>query len=133
MAGGGYDAPVPSVNSYRDLIVWQKAMDLATRTLVLAHELRHPRFFAIADQLRRAALSVPANFAEGYGRRSRAEYRRFGAIANGSLRELETLLLLLERVDPNQGPSIAPLLATADEVCRMLTALDRSLRLPPPG
>jgi four helix bundle protein len=128
-----YDASMTAVKGYRDLIVWQKAMDLAASALVLTYDLRHPRYFAFADQIRRAASSVPANIAEGYGRRSRAEYRRFGSIANGSLRELETLLLLLERVSPDRGSRVAPLLSIVDEVCRMLTMLDRRLRLPPSG
>lgn len=102
-------------------------MELADETLSLAEHLSHPSRWGLADQLRRAAISVPANIAEGYGRRYRGDYIRFLAIANGSLRELETLLLLVQRraMAPEEPQEKA--LAVADEVGRLLTALHRSL------
>jgi four helix bundle protein len=125
-----YDSGMRTIRSYRDLIVWQKAMDLAQQALSFTHAVRHPRDFALADQIRRAAISVPANIAEGYGRRSAGDYRRFVSIANGSTRELETLLLLFARVDPSRAPGVKATLSIADEVCRMLTALHRRLGRP---
>jgi four helix bundle protein len=119
-----------TIRSYRDLIVWQKAMDLAQQALSFTHTLRHPRDFALADQIRRAAISVPANIAEGYGRRSAGDYRRFLSIANGSTRELEALLLPSARVDPSRAAGVEAALSIADEVCRMLTSLRRRLHKP---
>ena len=83
-----------AIRTYRDLLVWQKAVDVAVAVLRFSSRLRTPPVYALADQLRRAALSVPANIAEGHGRRSRGDYIRFLSIANGSLRELETHLLI---------------------------------------
>jgi len=102
-------------------------MDLADGTFDLANRLRRPETFGLADQMRRAAVSVPANLAEGHGRRSRGEYIRFVSIANGSLRELETHLLLLERRRLAGHEEVERLLRLADEVGRLLTGLHRRL------
>src|ERR1041385_1314174 len=104
------------IRTYRDLVVWQKAMDVALAVLRLPGGLKHPNLFALADQLRRAAISVPSNVAEGHGRRSRGEYIRYVAIATGSLRELETQLLLLGRLVPDLGGETDVLLVQTDEV-----------------
>ena len=112
---------------YQELIVWQKAMDLADGVLDLADLLQRPQTFGLVDQMRRAAVSIPSNIAEGHGRRSRGDFIRFLSIANGSLRELETHLLLTQR--PKLAPSggLEALLAVADEVGRLLTGLHRRL------
>jgi four helix bundle protein len=86
------------IKRYRDLLVWQKSMDVASEVFELTNGLRRPKWFALADQLRRAAISVPSNIAEGHGRRTRGEFVRFVSIANGSLHELETQLILLARL-----------------------------------
>jgi four helix bundle protein len=77
--------------------------------------------------MRRASVSVPSNLAEGHGRRSRGEYVRFVAIANGSLRELETHLLLVQRRKLAPESAVQPLLRVADDVGRLLTGLHRRL------
>ena len=84
--------------SYRDLLVWQRSMELAE--MAYAMSLRLPGFerFGLADQIRRAAVSVPANIAEGSGRGSLRDYARFLGIAKGSLQELEVLLSLAWRL-----------------------------------
>ena len=69
--------------TYRDLVVWDKAMDLAGAVYRFCDALPSRRFSALANQLRRAAGSIPSNIAEGYGRRSRGDYMRFVSIANG--------------------------------------------------
>lgn len=115
------------IRGYRDLIAWQKAMDLADGVFDLAARLRGPEFFGLADQLRRAAISIPANLAAGHGRRSRGEYIRYVSIANGSLRELETHLMLLLRRRVATAEDIGRLLAGSDEVGRLLTGLHRKL------
>jgi four helix bundle protein len=102
-------------------------MDLADGVLDLADLLQRPQTFGLVDQMRRAAVSIPSNIAEGHGRRSRGDFIRFLSIANGSLRELETHLLLTQR--PKLAPSggLEALLAVADEVGRLLTGLHRRL------
>ena len=117
-----------AINTYRDLLVWQKSMDLAAEVCKLANGLNRPQWFALADQLRRCAISLPSNIAEGRGRRSTAEFVRFVSIANGSLRELETHLLLLARLDKAFEEETTRILTHTDEVGRMLTGLHRSLR-----
>jgi four helix bundle protein len=117
------------IRTYRDLVVWQKSMTVALEVLHLTDRLRGPRFFTFVNQLRRAALSVPSNLAEGHGRRTRAEYIRYVSISNGSLRELETQLILLGRFEPGLSPETDQLLIQADEVGRMLNALHRRLKL----
>jgi four helix bundle protein len=116
------------IRTYRDLVVWQKSMDVALAVMRLTDRLRGPRFFALVDQLLPAALSVPSNLAEGHGRRSRAEYTRYVSISNGSLRELETQLLLLGRFESAVALEVDQLLDQTDEVGRMLNGLHRRLQ-----
>jgi four helix bundle protein len=118
---------MPDIRSYRDLIAWQRAMDLAAGVLELADVLHRPETFGLVDQMRRAAVSIPSNLAEGHGRRTRGDYIRFVSIANGSLRELETQLLLVQRRKLASPGSLEGLLAIADEVGRLLTGLHRRL------
>jgi four helix bundle protein len=117
------------IKSYRDLIVWQTAMDLAADVHRLVKRLAPNE--PLADHLRRAALSVAANIAEGYGRGSRAEYARYVGIANGSLKEVETLCLFAERVGllPPKEADLA--LRLCESTGRMLNRLRRRLREPP--
>lgn len=78
------------VNSYRDLLVWQKAMILVTETYSISQEFPSTEMYGLTNQIRRAAVSIPSNIAEGYGRHSTADYKRFLQIAVGSLFELQT-------------------------------------------
>ena len=102
-------------------------MDLADGVLDLADVLQRPQTFGLVDQMRRVAVSIPSNLAEGHGRRSRGEYIRFVSIANGSLRELETHLLLTQRRNLASAGELEALLAVADQVGRLLTGLHRRL------
>ena len=90
---------VAKIQSYRDLIVWQKAMDLAVQIYSLTARFPKDERFRLVDQLTRAVVSVPANIAEGYARDSPKDYARFLAIARGSLAETETFVLLAVRLD----------------------------------
>ena len=80
------------VTTYRDLILWQKAMELVELTYLLVKKLPKEETYALSDQIRRAAISIPSNIAEGNGRKSKTEYIRFLDISRGSLYELETQL-----------------------------------------
>ncbi|MDR0305512.1 MAG: four helix bundle protein [Chitinispirillales bacterium] len=82
------------IKSYQELIVWQKAMDLAKEIYFLVKKLPKMEMFSLSDQMRRAVVSIPSNIAEGQARNSTKELIRFSAIANGSKAELETQLLL---------------------------------------
>jgi four helix bundle protein len=87
------------VKSFRDLRIWQRAMDLVPRIYRLAQLLPRQEQYALADQMRRAAVSVPTNIAEGQARRHTKEFVRYLLIARGSLAELQTLLLIAERLE----------------------------------
>ena len=80
--------------SYRDLVVWSRAMDLVEACYKLTKQLPQSEIYGLSSQIRRAAVSVPANIAEGHERRNLGEYLQHLSIANGSLKELETHLLI---------------------------------------
>ena len=109
--------------SHRDLIVWQKAMDLVVQVYWLTSRFPASERQTLTDQLKRAVVSVPANIAEGSGRGSVRDYARFVSIARGSLMETETLIMLALRlgfVGHNETDEILGLLS---EVSRMLAVL----------
>lgn len=85
-----------SARSYRDLIVWQQAMELAKQVYRLAHKFPKHETYALSDQIRRAAVSVPSNIAEGQARKAPAEFKRFLHFALGSLAEVDTQLILAQ-------------------------------------
>jgi four helix bundle protein len=114
---------VSDVRSYRDLVVWQKAMDMAVAVYELTKAYPKDEMFGLTSQSRRAASSVAANIAEGYGRSSKQAYINFLRIAQGSLKELETHLILATRVGIAGQAPVDTLLGQADEIGRMLRAL----------
>jgi four helix bundle protein len=115
------------LESYRDLKVWQKGMDLAEVCYRLTRSFPREELFGLTSQIRRASSAIPANIAEGYGRGHRGEYLQFLRIARGSLKELETHLLLSGRVALVSSDELQPIMAQCDEVGRMLAALINSL------
>lgn len=117
-----------SVKSYRDLLVWQKAMDLVVESYKIASLLPKNETYGLASQIQRAAVSIPANIAEGHGRQHMGDYLHHLSIANGSLMELETHLLLLNRLSYLTVDRTETALALAAEVGKMLAGLDKSLR-----
>jgi len=115
--------------NYRELIVWQRAMALAESVYLVAATLPAVERFGLSAQLRRAAVSVPSNIAEGHERRSRAEYRRFVAIACGSLAKLETQLELAQRIYRDlDADGLKNAMELADQTGRLLRAIERKLR-----
>lgn len=115
-------------HNYRDLQVWQRAMDLAAEVYRLLDLLPIDERFALANQLRRAVVSVPSNIADGNGRLSDQETIRFFAIANGSAVEVETQLLLAVRIGMLRETDIQTALSYSAEVTRMLYAMNKILR-----
>lgn len=108
---------------YRELIVWQKSMRLARETYRLVLSLPKYETYSICDQMRRAAVSVPSNIAEGNERESAKDYVRFLCIAKGSLAELETQLLLCADIGYLKESQILPLLNLSTEIKNMLNAI----------
>jgi four helix bundle protein len=118
---------VMSVRNYRELKVWQAAMDLAERCYLATRGFPKDELFGMTSQIRRAAVSVPANIAEGQGRQRTKEFLYFLSTARGSLKELETHLILCQRVGLLKAPDAGDLLDLADEIGRMLSGLRHSL------
>ena len=119
------------IESYRDLVAWQRAMQLVEVAYRLAGALPPEERFALASQIRRAAVSIPSNVGVGHARGSTREYLRFLSIALGSLAELETLMELAARLYPAVTVPESTL-SLADEVGRIIRGLCKSLeaRLP---
>ena len=111
----------------RDLKVWQKAMDLMVEAFRLAGRLPREARFELGSQIRRAAVSIPANIAEGNARRHRKEYLRFLAIARGSHSELSTLFEAARRVGYLTEEQLGPSFEMLDHVGRMMTRLIAAL------
>lgn len=122
-----------TIRSYRDLVVWKKGMALAASVYRLTRQLPKHEEYRISGQMIRAATSVPANIAEGHGRGTRRDYAHFVSIAKGSLAELETFLLLVAELDLAPSTATDLVLAQAEEVGRMLTALRTRLVSKPPS
>lgn len=116
-----------STESYRDLRTWQQGMSLAEEVYRLSRIWPKDELYGPTSQARRAAVSIPANIAEGYGRQSRGSYAQFLKIARGSLKELETHLILVERVGATEFGACEIALKMADELGRMLNAQIRKL------
>ena len=87
-----------TVHHYSDLIVWQKAMDLVVHVYEVTESFPQREVFGLTNQVRRAAVSIPSNIAEGQGRGTTKDFLHFLAIARGSLQEVETQLLLAYRL-----------------------------------
>jgi four helix bundle protein len=121
--------PTLSAYSFRDLLVWQKAMRLATEAYRLTKALPRSEEYRLTSQLLRAAASVAANIAEGHARGTRKDYAHFIFIARGSLAETETVLLLLFELLTNERANVA--LALCAEIGRMLNRLHTRLRTTP--
>ncbi|HEY5047820.1 MAG TPA: four helix bundle protein [Rhizomicrobium sp.] len=115
------------INSYRDLRVWQDAMTLAENCYVLTKDFPREEMFGLTSQIRRAATSIPANIAEGYGRENSGSYIQFLRIAQGSLKELESHLIISQRVNLAASPLIDPMLELCGSLGRMLRALIKSI------
>jgi len=116
-----------SVRTYRELKVWQAAMDLAEQCYLATKGFPKDELFGMTSQIRRAAASIPANMAEGQGRQHTKEFLNFVSTARGSLKELETHLILCQRVGLLKTQDMEALLKLADEISRMLSGLRRSL------
>ena len=115
------------VRSHHDLIVWKKAMDLVLCCYEATSRFPTSEQFGLTTQLRRAAVSVPANIAEGHGRTTTRAYLQFLTIANGSLQELDTHLRIAVRLRFITMAQTEPVFNLLNEVSRMLGSLRRSL------
>lgn len=116
-----------TVKSYRDLVAWQKSIELVTEIYLCTRLFPREETYGLVCQLRRAAVSVPSNIAEGHARLSAGEFRQFIGHALGSLMEIETQLLISERLNYVESKRSADLLNRTAEVGKILNGLLRSL------
>ena len=115
------------VKDYKDLIVWQKAMELAREIYKLARKLPKEEMYGLSNQIRRSAVSIPSNIAEGHSRNSRKEFIQFLSIAKGSKSELETQLILCRDLGYFEHEDIENCFILITEVGKMLNGLMKKL------
>jgi four helix bundle protein len=115
-----------TVSTHKDLNVWKKAMDLAAQVYSLTAKFPKEELYGLTSQIRRSAVSIPSNIAEGAARHSRKEFIQFLHIASGSVAELETQLLLAIRIGLLSGDHI---ISHVEEVRKLLLGLLRSLKM----
>ena len=120
------------VNSYHDLRVWQKAMDLVLTSYEVAKQFPQSALYGLMSQIQKAAVSIPANLAEGQGREHLGDYLHHLSMANASLMELETHFLIAGRLGYLNAEPMNQLLDQTAEVGRMLAGLIRSLKVSSP-
>jgi four helix bundle protein len=116
---------------YRDLKVWQKAVSLVTELYRVTQDFPPQETYGLTSQIRRAAISIPSNIAEGHGRRTRKDYHHFVIQARGSLLELETQIIISQNLKYLKAESSAALLNQTSEIGRMLNGLLKSLTAEP--
>lgn len=117
-----------AIRNYRDLLVWQKSMDLVVSIYGLTSKLPKHETYGLSSQMQRASVSIPANIAEGHDRDSTKEYLHQLAIAVGSLAELETLVTISQRLSYIDSNSHESHQAACQSIGRMLRNLQRALR-----
>ena len=112
-----------AVRNYRDLIAWQKAMDLVETVYRLTRLFPKEEQYGLTIQVRKAAVSIPSNIAEGQGRGSKNAFHYFLSIANGSLREVETQITVAHRLGYVKQGQLHEILSQTDEIARIIHGL----------
>jgi len=116
------------IKSHKELIVWQKSMKLVKEVFLLTKEFPSSELYGLTSQMRRAAVSVPSNIAEGYGRHSAKEYLHYLTISYGSALELETQLIIAQDLELSQQATFTKSMALLEEVLKMLNKMTLSKR-----
>ena len=111
------------IRSYRDLLIWQKSMDLVINVYAQLKHLPSDEVYGLTSQIKRSVVSIPSNIAEGYGRKSKKDYVRFLRIALGSLYELQTQLEITNRLNFVKEETLEALLDQCNEIERMTNSL----------
>jgi four helix bundle protein len=117
-----------AIKSYKDLNVWQQSLDLSVDLYQLTSSFPRAEMFGLTTQIRRAASSIPANIAEGWGREGTKEFIQFLRVAQGSCSELETHLILSERLGFSSAQDSARRFTSIENISKMLRSLIRSLQ-----
>ena len=116
-----------SIKNYQNLIVWEKAMELTKKVYIVTKKLPKEEIYSLTNQIRRAAVSIPSNIAEGHARNSKKEFLHFLSIARGSKAELETQMLLCVNIGYLNETDISETMSLLQEIGKMLFALMNKL------
>jgi len=116
-----------AIKDYRELIVWQKAMGLVELLYRRTRLFPKEELYGLTSQMRRAAVSIPSNITEGQGRRTTRDFVHFLSIARGSLKELETQILISHRLCYINEEQQLELVSATEEVGRLISGLNKSL------
>lgn len=116
------------LKSYKELIVWQKSIKLVKEVFLLTDKFPKSETYGLISQMRRAAVSIPSNIAEGYGRKSPKEYAQFYSIAYGSTLELETQLIISKELSFIKPEDFRKVNSLLEEVAKMLNSLTSKMR-----
>ena len=130
--GNGWSTTIGK-QGYQDLVVWQKAMELVTAVYQITRDWPHEEQYGLISQVRRAAVAIPSNLAEGHGRSGRREFAHHVSVAYGSLCELETQLLIAERLGYSDAEATEFLMNRIADVRRLTNGLLRSLQSATPN
>jgi four helix bundle protein len=114
-------------NSYRDLVAWQRAVDLSVHIYKFTADFPSAELYGLTSQMRRAAVSIASNIAEGYGRTSRKEYRQFLGIAHGSTLELQTQLAIAKKLGFGKSELLDKAQSASEEVGKIIWAIQKKL------
>jgi four helix bundle protein len=117
------------IQSHKDLIIWQKSIQLVTEIYELTKSFPKEELFGITSQMRRAAVSIPSNIAEGRNRGSRKDFRQFLIVAYGSANELETQILISINLKYATQTSVATVGSLLSEICKMLSTMIQKLEV----
>lgn len=117
-----------STRSYQDLIVWQKAMDFIEQVYALSKTFPSNESFGLTAQIRRAAVSIPSNIAEGQAKQSSSDFRRYLNISQGSRAEVETQLMIAQRLSCITNDELESALSLSNEIKRMIHILGKKLK-----
>jgi four helix bundle protein len=121
-------AKLEDIKTYRDLIVWQKAMLLVTLVYRVTSQFPKSELYGLVSQARRSAVSIPSNIAEGYGRNSTNDYLRFLRIANGSLYEMQTQIEIAVNLGYIPRDSFNKIYEDSREIERMLSSMIKKIQ-----
>ncbi|MBY0231026.1 MAG: four helix bundle protein [Gemmataceae bacterium] len=116
-----------AVHNFRELLVWQRAVDLVVMVYRITEGFPWREMYGLADQVQRAAVSIPSNISEGQGRGPSRDFVRFLQYARGSLQEVMTQLLIAQRLEFAEADKVEDTLRSCDEIARLLNGLIRSV------
>lgn len=116
------------IKSYKELIVWQKSIKLVKEIFILTDKFPKSELYGLISQMRRAAVSIPSNIAEGYGRKSSKEYTQFYSISYGSALELETQIIISKELSFTPAENFGKVDILLEEVSRMLNSMRSQMR-----